>query len=289
MFDGQFDHDFVQYDLPTPPHSQDGSPPINTPDVPSTLVSVSTTFYPAAQHRPHEPDLILLSADAVFFYVHTETLLEASDNQFRATLPTASDTGHGPPTIHVPESSSVLNIILHVVYELSVEHYHPDFDTLVEAVDKLLVYGIHPAEKIHQSSPLFTLLLSHAPLRPLDLYSLASHYQLEALAVPTSAHLLAFPLSRLTDQDVERIGATYLKRLFFLHFGRNEALKRVLGTPPHPHPPDGHRIWCGTFDQTLESALLPLGTHLSCELCKNALNERVKSTVLQWSTVKRTI
>lgn len=35
----------------------------------------------------------------------------------------------------------------------------------------------------------------------------------------------------------ERIGAVYLKRLFFLHFGRAEALKRILLPPPHPHAP----------------------------------------------------
>ena len=36
------------------------------------------------------------------------------------------------------------------------------------------------------------------------------------------------------------MGPVYLKRLFFLHFGRIDALKRVLLPPPHPHPPTQH-------------------------------------------------
>ncbi|KAF7301316.1 hypothetical protein MIND_00696700 [Mycena indigotica] len=300
---GSYDH------LPTPPHSHDNSP---TPEAPSTLVSVSTTFFPTAQHRPHPPDLILLSKDAVYFYVHSDILAEASENNFRAMLPAVvTSDDDEPPIINVPEPSVVLNVILHAAYEISSAHYQPPFETLATAVDAMITYGMNPGSKIHPSTPLFSLLLSHAPLFPLQLYSLAAHYELEDLAVPTSAHLLAFPLSRLTDQDVERIGAKYLKRLFFLHYGRNEALKRVLGTPPHPHPPTNtcdfpaqkglgrawalavaYLVWDVRPDmstQTLESALRPLSEHLICDLCKTALNDRIKSTILQWSIVKRTI
>ncbi|KAJ7068213.1 hypothetical protein C8F01DRAFT_1117309 [Mycena amicta] len=307
-----YEFDTPPYDhLPTPPHSEDGSPITRTPEAPSTLVSVSTTFFPTAQHRPHPPNLILLSKDAVYFYVHSDILLEASDNQFRAMLPVAPSDDNEPPILSVPESSAVLNVILHAAYDLSSAHYQPPFETLATAVDSMTTYGMDPKSKIHQSTPLFSLLLSQAPLFPLQLYALAAHYQIEDLAVPTSAHLLAYPLSRLSDQEVERIGATYLKRLFFLHFGRNEALKRVLGSPPHPHPPTidcdfsaqkglgrawalatAYLVWDIRPDistQALESALRPLAEHLNCELCKTALNDRIKSTVLQWSIVKRTI
>jgi hypothetical protein len=47
---------------------------------------------------------------------------------------------------------------------------------------------------------------------PLQLYALAAHYDIFDLAVPTSSHLLSFPLSRLSDEMVERMGAIYLKR-----------------------------------------------------------------------------
>jgi hypothetical protein len=37
---------------------------------------------------------------------------------------------------------------------------------------------------------------------------------------------------------------------------------------------------------SLTSALRPLAEHLSCELCQNALADRVKDLIVQWSLVK---
>jgi len=153
--------------------------------------------------------------------------------------------------------------------------------------------------------------LSHAPLRPLELYALAASHDLYDLAVSTSPHLLSFSLASLSDEKVEQMGAVYLKRLFFLHFGRADALKRILLPPPHPHPPTA---WCDFAEQkkltrawalasaylawdarpdlstsSMESALRPLEEHLSCDLCRTALKDRIKNLVVQWSVVKRTI
>ncbi|KAJ7667965.1 hypothetical protein DFH06DRAFT_1184077 [Mycena polygramma] len=298
--------------LPTPPRSHDGSPVADTPEDDNTFVSISTTFFLDAHHRPQLPDLVLLSKDSVYFYVHSDILLDASDNRFRAMLPISpSDDDDEPPVLNISEPSPVLNVILHAIYDMSCAHYYPTFETLVNAVDSMPIYGINPKSTILPSTPLFTLLLSHAPLFPLELYALSAHYDIFDLAVPTSSHLLAFPLSRLTDEAVERMGATYLKRLFFLHFGRAEALKRVLGPLPHPHPPTPScdfqsqkglsRAWAlataylawdvrpDMSTNALESALRPLAEHLSCDLCKTALNERVKNLIVQWSIVKRTI
>ena len=36
----------------------------------------------------------------------------------------------------------------------------------------------------------------------------------------------------------------------------------------------------------MEAALCPLGEHLSCQVCKKNLAERVKQLVVQWSVVK---
>ncbi|KAJ7095334.1 hypothetical protein B0H15DRAFT_106069 [Mycena belliarum] len=302
----------TKYDhLPTPPRSHDGSPEADAQEDSSSLVSISTTFFPAAQHRPHPPDVALLSKDSVYFYVHSDLLLDVSENHFRAMLPISSSDDDDPPVLNIPEPSPVLNIILHAIYDMSCSHYSPAFELLVHAVDSMPIYGINPKSTIVPSSPLFTLLLSHAPLFPLELYALAAHYDIQDLAVPTSSHLLAFPLSRLNDSIVERMGAIYLKRLFFLHFGRAEALKRVLLPPPHPHPPTSScdfqsqkglsRAWAlasaylawdvrpDMSTNTLESALRPLAEHLPCDLCKSTLNDRVKNLIVQWSLVKRTI
>ncbi|KAJ7283709.1 hypothetical protein C8J57DRAFT_1293340 [Mycena rebaudengoi] len=307
----QFDSYDHRLQVPTPPHSHVGSPESEPQKDPENLVSISTTFFPGAQLRPDAPNVALLSKDSVYFYVHSDLLLAASENNFRAMLPLPPVDSVDPPVLDIPESSPVLNIILHAIYELSCAQYSPTFDTLVKAVDSMPIYGINPKSHILPSTSLFTLLLSQAPLFPLELYALAAHYDVYDLAVPTSSHLLAFPLSRLTDVMAERMGPVYLKRLFFLHFGRAEALKRVLLAPPHPHPPTSScdfqdqkgltRAWAlasaylawdirpDLSTNSLESALRPLAEHLPCELCKNALGDRVKNLIVQWSQVKRTI
>lgn len=201
-----------------------------------TLVSISTTFYPGAQLHSLPPDIVLLSSDAVFFYVHSHILLQVSDNSFHSFL--SQSTSSDPETIvEIPETSTVLNIILHAIYEISCSHYSPSLSNLVNAVTQLPYYGIHPKSHITPSTPLYSLLLSYAPLYPIELYALAASFDLYDLAVLISSHLLSFPLSSLTDDMAENIGPVYLKRLFFLHFGRIDALKRVLLPPPLPHPP----------------------------------------------------
>jgi len=286
---------------PTPPDSQNGSPLLAN----AGLVSVSTTFYPGAQLDPLPSDAILASSDAVLFYVHSHILLKHSHNAFHSLLPNKHSV------IDVPETSVVLNIILHIIYQLSCSPYCPSLSTLVNAVTPLPHYGFHPKIYTTPSSPLYTLLLSYAPLYPIELYTLAASFDLHDLAVSISPHLLSFPLSSLTDDMAERMGPVYLKRLFFLHFGRIDALKRVLLPPPLPHPPtqccdfadqkkvtrawalaSAYLAWDARPDlstSTMESALTPLTEHLTCEQCRQVLSERIKTLVVQWSVVKRTI
>lgn len=214
------------------------SPVDSAPDE-NALVSVSTTFFPGAQNHALPPDLVLLSSDSVFFYVHLHVLLAASDNSFNSLLPPSPKAKSGPmgPVVLVSESSTVLNIVLHAVYDMSCSHYSPSFESLAAALNAMTIYGISLRTHVAPTTSLHTLLLSLAPVYPLELYVLAASHDLYDLAVPTSAYLLSFSLASLTDELAERIGPKYLKRLFFLHFGRADALKRLLLPPPHPHPP----------------------------------------------------
>ncbi|KAJ3764137.1 hypothetical protein EV360DRAFT_77708 [Lentinula raphanica] len=332
------EHDFSEFStaatpdlqVPTPPHSTDGGSPVcDDPLDHNVLVSISTTFYPGANLHTLPPDLALLSTDSVFFYVHSHIILAASDNNFLSLIPTSSSKEQSNNmVIHVPELSPILNIILHIIYDKSCSHYSPSLETLSTAVNRLPSYGIDPKSRITPSTPLHTLLLSHAPLSPMEVYTLAAKHDIYDLAVPTSSHLLSFQLSSITDDIAEAVGPKYLRRLFFLHVGRSEALKRILLQPPHPHAPTP---WCDftnqktltrawalasaylawdarpggysitskeprlmTFIQDistgfLESALAPLAEHLSCDLCKQGLNDRIKNLIVQWSVVKRTI
>ncbi|KAI9574608.1 hypothetical protein HD554DRAFT_2201596 [Boletus coccyginus] len=298
--------------VPTPPGSFTASPADSPPDE-TSLVSVSTTFFPGAQNHTLPPDLVFLSSDSVFFYVHTHILLAASDNNFNSLLPPSQKAKPGPMghAVLVPESSTVFNVVLHAVYDMSCAHYSPSFESLAAAINAMTTYGISLRTHVAPTTPLHTLLLSLAAIYPLEVYALAASYDLYDLALPTSAYLLSFSLASLTDEMAEQIGPKYLKRLFFLHFGRADALKRLLLPPPHPHPPtptcdyseqkkltrawalaSAYLAWDARPDlstTTMESALAPLGDQLSCESCRRALQERLKTLLVQWSAVKNQI
>ncbi|KAH9853672.1 hypothetical protein C2E23DRAFT_884819 [Lenzites betulinus] len=294
----------------SPPESREQAPPDQSPG--NTIVSVSTTFHPGANLLPIAPDLIFLTSDGVFFYVHTTQVLAMSSNQFNGLVPpnptkakTRDDLGTVVP---LPEEANVLNVILHAVYEASCAHYYPSLDTLLTAVDAMESYGLSPKVHIAPSTHLYSLILSQAPVQPIVVYALAASHDLFDLAVPVSSHLLSFPLYSLTDDLAVRIGPVYIKRLFFLHLGRLDALKRLLLPPPHPHPPAGEcdfteqkkltRAWAlasaylawdarpDLSTSAMESALCPLADHLSCHICKRSLSERVKQLIVQWSVVK---
>lgn len=232
-----------------PKLSNDGTPATEEPAEGTTLVSISTTFYPGAQINETTPDVVLLTSDSVFFYVHASALLGSSGNQFNSLLPAdpgSCENQDCNAVLSIPEHSTVLNVFLHIIYDMSCIHYSPPFPTLVAAVNCLSTYGISPKLVCVPSTPTYTLLLSYAPLFPLELYALAASFDLYDLAVATSSHLLSFPLATITDEMAECIGPVYLKRLFFLHFGRSDALKRVLLPPPHPHAPTP---WCDFNEQ----------------------------------------
>jgi hypothetical protein len=133
--------------------------------------------------------------------------------------------------------SVVLNILLHTIYNMSAVHYAPSPQAVIAAVESLGKYGLSVRTYLAPASPLSTLFLGSAPQAPIQFYAFAGAYDLNHLAVPISSFLLSYSLASLTDELVVKMGPLYLKRLFFLHLGRVEALKRLLLPPPHPHVP----------------------------------------------------
>ncbi|EIW80441.1 hypothetical protein CONPUDRAFT_144529 [Coniophora puteana RWD-64-598 SS2] len=107
---------------------------------------------------------------------------------------------------------------------------------------------------------------------------------------------------------VDRIGSVYLKRLFFLHLGRTEALKRILLQPLQMHTPTAScsihnqrqvaRAWAFASAQLawearpdlsirfIESALGPLEVQLTCDQCRDRLKAHMETVKIQWSAVK---
>ena len=221
---------------------------------------------------------------------------------------TAKNPGDPDPIVSLSESSNIINILLHTVYGVSCAHYAPSFEDLSRTVAVLPKYGLPIDVYLSPSTPLSTALSIHAPTSPLELYSLAASLDLYHLAVTASAHLLSLSPPLLSDECAVRMGPIYLKRLFVLHLGRTDTLKRLLLVPPRTHTPTGDcdyseqkrvtRAWAlasayllldARADMgvgTIEAALLPLAGHAGCSMCKATLVERIKEVVLQWSSVK---
>ncbi|KAF7760879.1 hypothetical protein Agabi119p4_10288 [Agaricus bisporus var. burnettii] len=273
-------------------------------------ISISTSFNPTSY--PARPDLIFSTSDMVIFYAHSQVLRCFPSEAFGKVL-WGQNEDHtsmtGSDVIHqISDSSAVFNVILHALYGTSPARNSPSFEILAAAVCRMQFYGINPKDVITTLTPLYHLLLSYAPLFPLDLYSLAGHYGLESLAVATSSHLLSYPILSVSDEMAERMGPIYLKRLFCLHFSRINALKQTLLTAPYPHPPtkectftqqkaltrawalaSAYLAWDARPDlstSSMRKTFKPLSEDLACELCRSTLEKRTNDTINQWAAVK---
>ena len=208
-----------------------------SPQLPS---SRSLPFNPGFSCNDVQADITLIAADNVPFYAHRCVLQYASKNAFGGFL-----TCHDE-SIKIPEVSAVLSLVLHIVYGLSCLQLTPTLDTIETAANVLIKYGVPLRNVTAPNSPLYQLILSHAPHRPIDAYAFAAYYNLEALAVAVSSHLLAYNTSNLTDEISTKMGPVYLKRLFDLHETRRSALKAIVMKPPRMHRPN---LACGTGEQ----------------------------------------
>ena len=164
--------------------------------------------------------------------------------------------------VHIDLPSAELNIIIHLLYGTSPAAHSPTFEELEKAIDSMPRYSVIPSKYIIPTSPLYTLLLSIAPLRPMDV--LAAHHN---LAFASSAHLQSYSPKNISDAQAERMGAIYLKKLVDLHLTRLNALKTVLLTPPLPHSPTRR---CGFMEQRKLTRAWALSRNrdLVCLFCK---------------------
>jgi hypothetical protein len=143
-------------------------------------------------------------------------------------------TGSILPLYH---DSVVLNILLHTIYNMSATHYVPTPEAVIATVESFEKYGLSLQTYLAPTSPLYALFLGTAPQAPIEFYAFSGAHDLHHLAIPISSFLLSYSLASLTNELAVKMGPLYLKRLFFLHLGRIEALKRMLLPPPQPHAP----------------------------------------------------
>ncbi|KAG8963952.1 hypothetical protein FRC05_004354 [Tulasnella sp. 425] len=230
----------------------------------------------------------------------------------RLTLPrslsTGTDQGH-PEILWVPESSRTINIVLHEFYGIPFERYGPDLDTLSSALDALKKYGRSVTD---QTSEMRSALLRWVDKHPIRVYAIGAAHTMDSLCMEASEHTLSVPLSMVSEADAYGMGALYLRRLFFLHMGRADALKRILTLPPMEAPlvpgcPVDHeanlRLNWRAAEGDLMMTSLPesvspgqimtafgsVVAELTCVACRAVLQERISTVILKWSQVKRTI
>ncbi|KAG9011772.1 hypothetical protein FRB90_007102 [Tulasnella sp. 427] len=317
----------------------------------STEIRVSTTFFPAAI-LPNVPgggrtDLIIHTADTVFFYAHQSVLRARSYNSFGLLLATPhhSPIGTSParrhlrdreenmgnlnnmpnvtshplpamgdqpdtiPTIFVSEYSVVFNLVLHLIYGMPCGRYGPSIDVIARALEALPRYGIPAPEP---SNELWTILLQQAKVDPLRVYALGAAHAVDMVCIESSEHTLNTPLSNLSEADAMMMGALYLRRLFFLHFGRTEAFKRIVGPPPETHvgtpscsemtQRSVKKSWRVVLADLLEtempqatsvlaivSAFGPIANSTQCMACKERIQDRIAVAVRDWEKVKKVI
>lgn len=205
------------------------------------------TFHPSAGLDPSPPDVVFISLDNILFHVHRHRLLQCSSNPFAGLLwyPSEPSPGH-IQSVTIDEDAAVMQIALCAIYGLPPET--SSFELIARSIGFLKNHGILIGQFLLPHMPLTEQLLNHALFRPIDAYALAAEYDLEAIAVPVSAFLLAHSPSDLTDELASRIGVRYLKRLFDLQYTREEELKGMLFCALEYHPPTSH---CGLSNQKI--------------------------------------
>ncbi|KAG7093199.1 hypothetical protein E1B28_006889 [Marasmius oreades] len=284
--------------------------------------SVSLTFGPRAKLGQNAPpvDMILLSNDSVVFYTCETTLLSVSTNSFRNLLP--FPTQHGDGSINPSERiltlpeipSSELEIILLAIHNIprkSASNSLFDVNTLTRAIDRLPEYGISPDARITPTSQIYHLMLSCAPVHPLEVYALAAQYEIHSLAVTVSSHTLGLDLSEVSAELSRRIGSVYLLRLFQLHMGRTAELKDLLATEVGLHNPTAvcnfanqrklKDMWNFAVaslmffikpDMTtgaIREMVMEHTSELTCPDCLKLRDSLLNRVIAEWSLARRTI
>jgi hypothetical protein len=273
------------------------------PDPESQNVQVSSTFFCGSMDEPFPADLVLLSSDQVYFFVHSAILLKHSGNGFAGLL--------GGDRAYLPENSEVLNLILHALYDLDPSKFRPTVALMAAALRSLQNYEVSLDSLLTPSHPVTIIILHLGVQSPLETFAMVAAFKLEHLAIEVSKKLVSVPLHNITDDLAERMGASYLRRLLFLHLGRIDRLKQLLMEPHSSHPvtkdcyeSDQKRLqnqwkalavalgWearADTSPQRIHSTFTALLLQTSCDQCQLSIKERTRALVVDWASIKSSI
>ena len=197
-------------------------------DPESQNVQVSSAFLYGAMDGASPTDLMLISSDQVYFFVHSAVLLKHSKDGFTGLL--VDDK------VYFPEKSEVLNLILHAFYNLDPSKFRPTVELVAATLRSLQKYDVSLDSLLTPDHPMSTTILHLGIQSPLETFAMVAAFKLEHLAIEVSRKLVSVPLHNLTEDLAERMGPLYLRRLVFLHLGRIDRLKKLLMRPPSLHP-----------------------------------------------------
>lgn len=187
-----------------------------------------------------------MSCDEVFFYTHS-TRFAASNNKFNGLLCSSDSKKHagGPDILPLPESSVVVNVLLHTVYDIPCDQYSPSLAVLHATLRTLLKYDLPLHSYISRRSVVFDLL-AHVPTSPLEVYTIAAEYDIYELAADASARLISLDISSISDEMAARMGAAYFMRLCLLSQRHKDILRNLLLVPlaMHTHWDGGGGMEC---------------------------------------------
>lgn len=217
---------------------------LNTQESYKIVFAQSPTFSPTALAgfcRYGPLDVVLVSNDCMLFHLHSQRLLQVSNNAFGALLSHHNDANNDTfHTIVVNEASVVLEVVLRAIYSICLETCPTSFETLCSAIRSLKKYGADLPALIAPRTPLMERLLGLAPLHGIELYVFAAEHDLEVLAKSASSYALSCSLAFLSDELVQTMGAHYLMRLHDLQLARLLELRGLLFVPPIFHPLKPH-------------------------------------------------
>ncbi|KAK7692325.1 hypothetical protein QCA50_003950 [Cerrena zonata] len=287
-------------------------PTVEIPKEP-TSIAMSTAFSASLNVGDGESDLVLVSKDAVHFFIRRNRLLKASSNQFAFLLDLYLDLSFQTPLhpIYLTEDAQTLNIVLHVIYNLSFRLYSPPLEILLQAVQTLGKYGVALDPHVHPGTALYDDIVLKMPYEPLEVYIIAAEHDLFELAQAASGFLLSLSLLSIPRLTSARLNSDYLTMLYNMHLSRTIVLQRLVSRQPEAHEPTSH---CGFSEyQALKAAwsvaasgfvlgagadvsaalirntLESLKFSLPCTQCQQCVQRRVSDVLLKWTTTPRTI
>ncbi|KAK7676496.1 hypothetical protein QCA50_020570 [Cerrena zonata] len=279
----------------------------------SSSFSMSTAFSAYMNFGDGGPDVVLMSRDAVHFFVRRNRLLNVSNNQFALLLSPYIDSSFqtAQQPIQLTEDAQTLNIVLHILYGVSFHVYSPSLEILLQAIQTLEKYGVVLSTHLIPGTPLFDDIVLKTPYQPLEVYIVAADHDLFQLAQIASGYLLSISLLSIPRMQISRLNSDYLAMLYNLHIARTLVLQRLISRPPDEHEAT---FQCGfSAYQAMKSAwsvatssfilnanpdvsaalirntLESLKFSLPCIRCRKCVQDRVNEILLKWSITPRTI